>query len=260
MIYEYDGTLAGLWSAYETALRGDLRPDDFLPPGAPGGSGLFDRPVPVVTDFTLTEAFGQRLRAAGEAVPGEFVRVFLAATPGGERLMFRTCLKVTEAGGRVRGHLADPDIRRFQDLVRRVGSETHRYKGLLRFEALEDGLLWASFQPQYNVTVLLAPHFRSRLPHERWLICDVGRGTALHYDGRTTTAAELEPAVLAALRTRGRLPGRTAASDPYAEYWRRFFRAVAIGDRINPGLQRQFMPERLWKWLPEKVPPELAGR
>src|SRR5690606_28311353 len=74
VIYEYDGTLAGLWSAYETALRGDLRPDDFLPPGAPGGYGLFDKPVPVVTDFTLTEAFGQRLRAAGEAVPGEFVR------------------------------------------------------------------------------------------------------------------------------------------------------------------------------------------
>lgn len=253
MICEYDGTMAGLWSAFESALRGGLRPDDFLPPAAANGGDLFGAPVPVATDFALTEAFGERLRAAGRDIPGEFVRVFLAEAPGGERLMFRYALKVLAAGGRVRGNLADPDIRSFQNLARKVGHETHRYRGLLRFEELEDGLLWASFQPQYNVSVLLAPHFRARLPNERWLICDVGRGTAIHYDGRQTAVAELDPAALAALRTRGQLPGRTAASDPYAETWRRFFRAVAVTPRTNLKLQRQFMPERLWKWLPEKM-------
>ena len=260
MIYEYDGTLAGLWSAFETALRGDARPDDFIPPSARDGSGLFDKPVPVATDFALTEAFGERLRATGPEIPGDFVRVFLAEAAGGERLMFRYCLKALATGGRVRGNLADPDIRQVQYLAGKVGREAHRYKGLLRFEELEEGLLWASFQPQYNVSVLLAPHFRSRLPNERWLICDVGRGTAIHYDGRATAAVELDPAALASLRTRGQLPGRTAASDPYAETWRRFFRAVAIGERTNLKLQRQFMPERLWKWLPEKLPPMPESR
>ncbi len=259
MIYEYDGTLAGLWSAFETALRGDQKPDDFLPPSAKDGGGLYDKPTPVTTDFALTEAFGERLLASGQEIPGEFVRVFLAETPGGERLMFRYCLKALAGGGSIRGNLADPDVRQFQNLVRKVGREAHRYRGLLRFEELEDGLLWASFQPQYNVSVLLAPHFRFRLPNERWLICDVGRGTAIHYDRQATTAVELEPAVLAALRTRGQLPGRTAASDPYAETWRRFFRAAAIGDRANLKLQRQFMPERLWKWLPEKRPSALES-
>lgn len=126
-------------------------------------------------------------------------------------------------------------------------------KGLLRFEELTDGLLWASCEPAANVTPLLVPHFKARLKNYRWVICDVGRGTALYYDGCRVQTVELEQHVLASLRNRGRLPGRTAHSDRYAELWRTFFKSVAITDRKNPELQRQCMPKRFWKWLPEKV-------
>ncbi len=254
LIYEYDGTLAGLWTAFETAWRRGETPADFRTPATVGQVGLFDQPLPVVADPDLAEACGERLRRAGRELPGEVMRVFLAETEGGERLIFGYCLKALATGGRVRTNLAENEVRNFQNLARKVGQEAHRFRGLLRFEELENGLLWASFQPQYNITVLLVPHFRARLPNERWLICDVGRGTAIHYDGRGTSVVELSTAALASLRTRGQLPGRTAASDPYAETWRRFFRAVAIGERTNLKLQRQFMPERFWKWLPEKLP------
>ncbi|MFW6294603.1 MAG: DUF4130 domain-containing protein, partial [Halanaerobium sp.] len=34
--------------------------------------------------------------------------------------------------------------------------------------------------------------------------------------------------------------------------WKSFFSAVSIKNRLNPKLQRQFMPKKYWKYLIEK--------
>ncbi|MDR2407664.1 MAG: DUF4130 domain-containing protein, partial [Bacteroidales bacterium] len=43
-----------------------------------------------------------------------------------------------------------------------------------------------------------------------------------------------------------------AQESRYQELWKTFWRAVAIQERKNPKLQRQFMPKRYWKYLIEK--------
>ena len=147
---------------------------------------------------------------------------------------------------------ADPVIERVRRIHRQVGSETHRLKGLLRFEELPDGLLWANCEPVFNVTPLLVSHFQARMKNHRWVICDVKRETAVYYDGGRIRSAELEPVVITSLKNRGQLPGRTADSDGFVDLWGTFFKSVTIEDRKNPKLQRQCMPKRFWKWLPEK--------
>ena len=38
----------------------------------------------------------------------------------------------------------------------------------------------------------------------------------------------------------------------YQKLWQGFFDNIAIKNRNNPGLQRQLMPKRYWKYLIEK--------
>ncbi|MDT8389000.1 MAG: TIGR03915 family putative DNA repair protein [Lentisphaeria bacterium] len=251
-IYQYDGTPEGLFSAFETAARAGAVPEGFSA-GAGGALDLFTRTVSVMTDPALAAAFVRRLQRVDKRLPGEVIRGFLSEMAGVEVLLYQYALTLACSGAAAKANRTDPVIEKTQRVLRKVGSETHRLKGLLRFEELADGLLWASCEPAFNVTPLLVPHFMARLKHYRWMICDVRRGTAMYYDRAKIQAVELEDHVLASLRTRGQLPGRTAESDSYVDLWRTFFKSVAIEARKNPELQRQCMPQRFWKWLPEKM-------
>jgi probable DNA metabolism protein len=251
-IYHYDGTPEGLFTAFEMAARSGVLPDGFSTEGSGGGVDLFSPTVCVHTDASLATAFGRRLQQIDWHLPGEVLRVFLSEEEGVERLLYQYVLVLARDGAGARANRTDPVVEKIRRLYRKVGSETHRLTGLLRFEELADGLLWGSCEPAANVTPLLVPHFKARLRNYRWIICDVKRGTALYYDGEKVQAVELQQHVLASLKNRGQLPGRTATSDRYADLWRSFFKSVTIAGRKNPKLQRQCMPKRFWKWLPEK--------
>jgi probable DNA metabolism protein len=98
-------------------------------------------------------------------------------------------------------------------------------------------LLGAVIRPTYNVLSLLAPHFARRFPGERFLIADAGRGTGVFFDG---AAHEV------------RIDARTLSQhDPFEELWRAYHKSIAIAERKNPRLQRQFLPQKYWEYLPE---------
>lgn len=253
LTYRYNGTAEGLFTAFELAMRRGEESAEFVDgSGSTSDSLFFDSEIRVRAEPELAEAFGCRLGNAAPGLPGEFIRAFLSELPEIETVMYRYAGLALRFGGGVRANLADEVVARFQHAVRRVSRETHRFKGLLRFEELEDGLLWANFEPGCNISTLLVPHFSARLTNHRWVICDVGRGTAIYYDGNEACPAELEQSVLHSLRVDGRLPQTGTRGDPYADVWRQYFAVTAIGERANPKLQRQFMPKRFWKWLPEK--------
>ena len=51
------------------------------------------------------------------------------------------------------------------------------------------------------------------------------------------------------------LPGGISPSEEekfYRDLWRRYFDSTAVSTRLNPRLQRQFLPKKYWKHLPEK--------
>ena len=62
---------------------------------------------------------------------------------------------------------ADPAVHAVHRAARTVSREIHRFKGLLRFRRLQDGLYWAPFEPDYDIISTLAPHFRARLADQR---------------------------------------------------------------------------------------------
>jgi len=59
---------------------------------------------------------------------------------------------------------------------RKVAREAHSFTGLPRFMELRDRTLYAAYEPDHNITLLLTPHFRVRLPREQWVIHDRKHG------------------------------------------------------------------------------------
>ena len=151
--------------------------------------------------------------------------------------------------------------RRTRRQWKKILREVHRLQGLLRFRPEADGpgeRYTARCAPDYFVLPLLADHFAARFGETPWTIIDEKRRLALVRDrgrppelrpwrktpvpaGGTADAAADSPA----------LSGGEKNSRPWEELWKHYHRAAANEARTNPGLQRQFMPKRYWKYLPE---------
>ncbi len=51
------------------------------------------------------------------------------------------------------------NVKPVHDIVWKVKQEKYCIKGLLRFKLLENGICYAAFEPDYDITELIAPHF-----------------------------------------------------------------------------------------------------
>jgi probable DNA metabolism protein len=134
-------------------------------------------------------------------------------------------------------------VKPVHDACGRVGFEAHRMMGLLRFYRTKQDSYCAIIEPRHYILPMLADHFASRMPDSPWLIHDKGRElTAVFESGAW-----------------GVVPGKLvdavkmhADEENYQQMWRRYFDAMAIESRLNPNLQRHFMPKRYWKHLVER--------
>ncbi|GHU12673.1 hypothetical protein FACS1894161_1390 [Spirochaetia bacterium] len=153
----------------------------------------------------------------------------------------------TEAGRkaaeRTRSDRLNPDTEKVQAAAWKVGREFDLMRGLLRFSAAPGGQMYvARCAPDHFVLPLLADHFLARFGETPWAIIDEKRDMSL-------------------IRERGKQPvlRRSAMysaqcgedSGDWERLWQTYHKAINNEARTNPGLQKQFMPKRYWKYLPE---------
>jgi probable DNA metabolism protein len=242
--YRYDGSPDGLLCAIADALR--LKEHPAAIAGAHQEGLLFaDRVHAVFTDEARADEVIGYFR---EKVSKEAARNLLYCLAGPYETMELELLAYYRLGlkhGAVmdRRH-ADAAVHAVHRAARQVGREIHRFKGLLRFRKLRDGLYWAPFEPDHDIISALAPHFRARFPDQCWMMHDLRRQRAVVWDGKRLKA-ELNP--------EQRLRDNPAAEEEEAvqQLWKTFFRNVSIEGRKNSVLQTRCMPLRYWRWLPE---------
>ena len=183
--------------------------------------------------------------------------------------------KVLNAGGKtISGKLADdraaaeqaasdrgdPDVMTVLKAAGRVQHEIHRITGFLRFRAepefssepasgpAADGVYTAHCSPDYFILPALARHFTLRFGETPWAIIDEKRKLCLYRKAggqAMLIRAEEAGAVPAALA------GGKDRKDFWEDLWRLYHRSINNESRKNPGIQRQFMPERYRKYLSE---------
>jgi probable DNA metabolism protein len=225
-----------------------------VPPQAPAmGTGDGRGPLLLAEEFSALSAgaFDSFLCAWMSELPieGEIIRfarkvIFAArkagaAVPGG--LKSAEARRAAEKAGTDRG---DPDVLTVLGAAYRVRREEERMLGFLRFKAGPGGIHTARCAPDHFVLPRLGRHFTRRFGETPWLIIDEKRRLCLQGSG-PGEARLLPLEALAAETASG--PG----ADPWEDLWRAYHQAVNNPSRKNPALQRQFMPLRYRKYLPE---------
>jgi probable DNA metabolism protein len=140
----------------------------------------------------------------------------------------------------------DPNVAAVLNAVGKVTMEIHRLMGLLRFSPDSGGVFTARFEPDHFTLPAVVQYFTDRFGETPWAIIDEKRGLCLSRKNGGKASFSI-------------LDGQTAAEenapkktgDEWEELWKYYHKTINNESRHNPDLQRQFMPIRYRKHLPE---------
>lgn len=241
--YIYDGSFDGLLtSIYEAYYRRE-EIEDIVPRDSMEDNFLVQK-IFISTDKEKSSRVYEAIenKISEEALKRVF-HVYLSELPGHGITILKYLRLGFKLGPQVDLNLSNDIILKMDNINYKVSMEKHRLLGLIRFKQLENGILYSSIEPDYNLVALLAPHFASRMMNENWVIHDVKRGIGVLYNKKEWIVKDIEvtdPLVV------------KEDEDEYQDLWKIYFKSIAIQSRINPKLQRRNMPMRYWKHLVEK--------
>ncbi|MFR2534833.1 MAG: TIGR03915 family putative DNA repair protein [Clostridia bacterium] len=168
---------------------------------------------------------------------------FLAEDTRKEMAIVQYLLNGFVVGPKINTMLSLDYVFTVQSLRKRMLGESHRLKGLLRFQEVSNHLYYASIHPDNNVLENLGQHFIKRLPTQNFLIHDKKRELCFIYDTQ-------QYKILSSIDLT--IPPITEEEAYYQQLWKTFFKTIAIPERKNPRLQMQYMPKKYWQDLIEK--------
>jgi len=123
----------------------------------------------------------------------------------------------------------------------KVQFEIHRMQGLLRFSPDKNGVYTARCAPDHLIIPALGEYLTARFGDTPWAVIDEKRGLILSRNPP-------EQAKTAPLKT---CSHDAEQGDEWEELWKHYHKTINNEDRKNTNLQRQLMPKRYWKYLPE---------
>lgn len=176
-------------------------------------------------------------------------RVHLAAESDSQEkgeIIYRFLILAFANGSRVLNAMSVPEVMGLHKLSRSVSRETQHLCGFLRFQELQNHILYARLVSRHHVGMFLAEHFQDRMPMENWVIHDVDRDEIwMHRSGRewlyiSHPDFKQDPQKML-----------SASEYEFTEWWKTFTESIAILERKNPKLQMQMLPKRYWKYMPE---------
>ena len=173
-----DGILTGVYEAWDSRLgHENVR----LQTEAEGTLELFCQYRPVRRDLEKAEKVLRTVRRRMGEKAREAVCYAAACTDErkADAIYRLIVLGLSMADGtKAVDCLQNPAVLLVEKLRYKAWHEAERMLGFLRFEELENGVLYARMEPPYAVLPLIAPHFADRLYQENWIIHDLRRGQA----------------------------------------------------------------------------------
>lgn len=245
MVYCFDGSKYGFLSALLIAF-----PD----PAAIVTSGREQIPlgmtaIDVPNDFVRAKKAEERLLSFDRDFDFDLDRLLRCGMADKEQVAFRYFRLLAQEKRPVAKRLANSDVFTAVEYIKKVGHEIHKMHGFIRFMETESGALYAPFSPDNDICDLLVPHFRARLPQFPFVLHDVKRQKAAVYDGKNTFVAPLAQADILL----------SADELGWQNLWKKYYGAVNIPCRERLKQMRGYMPQRYWKFLPERQesPPDM---
>ncbi len=242
MIWHYDGSFEGFLSSVVYSYTHHKIPDTIQ--AEHPVQTLFETPLFIPTNTQegkrLFDAIHQKL---GREILERIYHGYLCDELPTERDLL-LYIRMGFKNKNLLRDLSHPTVYAVEQYQKRLLSQRHRMLGFLRFEELHDGVLYAKMTPSCNVLPLLGTHFAKRFGNEHFIIHDLKRKTALiyqHNEAHIHHVAEFEQ------------PKSAQNEAHFQSLWHSFFNTIAIKERHNPKLQRQWVPLRYRKWMHEFV-------
>jgi len=241
MIYVTDGTFEGILTAVFEAYKNKEEPEA-ITLGSVYQLALGMAVRDIATDMEKSGRVWRGVQSKiSEKTLEELYRAYLSEHPQVGLFIYRYIKLGLKLGRKVEGYLQHPDVQAVHDLSRRVANEAHLFLGILRFRKLKNGIFYACYEPDNNITQLIAGHFAGRLSDQAWIIHDRKRDIMALYNGEEVVFATGLPPFAGEV-----------CDEEYETLWKKYFSAIAIESRKNPKLQRSFMPVKYWKNIIEK--------
>lgn len=249
VVYRCEDTVESIFTAIYQAYEEKRNLDDTL-------LCLTDDPLLFSEDVTV-KADEEKTRKVMNTLTRRFgwkdclhLNMALAAEDGDKaQAVYRTVVHGLRRGcgrGHLFDNLADEYIHKAFALGRGVSTEVGHQKQFLRFQELDDGLLFSRIGPKNDVLAFVMPHFADRLPIENFVIYDEKRNLfGIHPAKRAWylfwgQEADVSPQL-----------HYSGEEMRYQELFRQFCRTITIQGRKNPKLQQSMLPLRFREYMVE---------
>jgi probable DNA metabolism protein len=241
LIYVTDGSFEGILTAVFEAYRLKEEPEGILSRNICQmtlGSEIREIGTDAEKSDRVYKAIVEKIsQNAAEII----YSAYLCEHPDIGSAIYRYIKAGLKIGGQVVHFLQNPDVFRINDMSQKVMKEVHLFVGILRFKKLGNGIFYAKYEPDNDITALISDHFVDRLSDQPWIIHDAKRDVyALYNTCEMIVYNEHIP-----------IP-ENAPDEEFEMLWKRYFKSITIESRKNLKLQRQFMPKRYWNNLIEK--------
>lgn len=241
--YFFDGTKNGLLTCIFESFYEKRIPDDITTECVQ--CGLLDEIVTIKTDNEKAERVYKCLKNCKTKY---LVSDFNLTFRSGEKKRFKVLfdylnVAISNKNIDVSKAFALPEIQAFTDLKNRIYTETHRFKGFLRFMETEKGFYYACYEPDNDITELLVPHFTARL-QSPFIIHDIKRNILALCDGKRYKILNGGD--------NGVTVFMSESEEIFLDLWQQYYKSINIEERKNLRQMRNYMPERYWKNLSEK--------
>ena len=206
---------------------------------------LYIQPDPVKTD----KVAGTLRRRLGEQAYLSICRA--AASYNKEEkgdAIYRTVVDGITAGSgsRVMENLKNPYVAKTFELARYTANEAHYETEFIRFQELEQGILYAVIGPKNGVIPFIMPHFADRLSIENFMIHDENHGLFGVHPAKKEWYLVSEPDGFAKESLQC-----SQKEVKYRDLFTLFHKTIGIKERENKRLQRQMCPFRYQDYMME---------
>ena len=178
-------------------------------------------------------------------------KAFLSEIPNIENTLLYYIQKALSSTNNIEGEFTDPEILHLEKTVKKINREKHRMDAFVRFRLTQDGIYFATVEPDFDVLPLNAEHFKNRYADQKWLIYDLKRKYGIYYnlDIVQTVTLELNSEINHQIKASTYF---TIEELQFQELWSNYFKSSNIATRKNMTLHIKHIPKRYWKYLSEK--------
>ena len=253
LIYTYDGTFEGFLTAvFECYSRRDFPIDIVSRNGEQ--KQLFAQKHEIQTDSAKADRVWKGIQQKMTGRNKEMLfYAFLSEEQGIEMKIYRFVRRLFSEHFNIETDFGDADVLYLTQSSQKVKREAMRMMQFVRFQHTRDGLYFCGIEPRYDVIPLVVGHFQKRFADQRWLLFDLKRNYGVMFDKEKPQEVTISAKEFSQINGRINENLLEEGEEFYQRLWKTYFTHINIQERKNLKLQRQHMPRRFWKFLPEMM-------